>query len=129
MKRLATLGLALLLAGCANGYGKHSSRMNDVSVGMTKAQVLNAIGEPVSTSARDGVEYMNFRFYEVVFGPYVPYYVRLVGGKVDSFGRTGDFDSTNSPTTKVQIEADVRHSTEKPKFDPSKPYTVVPSEH
>ena len=33
-----------------------------------------------------------------------PYYVRLVNGRVDSYGRTGDFDSTQ--TTTIRLETD-----------------------
>jgi hypothetical protein len=40
----------------------------------------------------------------------VPYYVRLVNGKVESFGRTGDFDSTKTPTVRLESDQTVRQN-------------------
>lgn len=34
-----------------------------------------------------------------------PYYVRLINGRVESYGRTGDFNSTKDPTVQVKTEA------------------------
>ena len=74
--------------------------MNSVSVGMTKQQVIEVLGPPVSTSAKQGVEYLNYRFSETsdhaFEGVTTPYFVRIIGGKVDAYGRLGDFDSTRS---------------------------------
>lgn len=103
MRTLLFMAL-LALSGCANGFGKHSSRMNSVSLGMTKAQVIEQIGEPISVSAEKGVEYLHYRFFEVAFGPYMPYFVRIKEGRVDSYGRTGDFDTTRAPTTRIEVE-------------------------
>ena len=33
-----------------------------------------------------------------------PYYVKLVNGKVESFGEKGDFDSTKTPTVRIEID-------------------------
>jgi hypothetical protein len=90
----------LLLTGCVS-----AQKLNRVSLNMTKAEVIRQIGSPVSTSAKDNVEYLNYKWRE---GPYpslykYPYFVRLRDGKVDAYGRTGDFDSTKEETLNVNV--------------------------
>lgn len=103
--------LIALLAGCATA---ESRKMNQVSLGMTKQQVIEVLGPPVSTSAKSGVEYLNYRFLEVDAverrhaDPTTPYYVRLVEGRVESYGRLGDFDSTKTPETKSTIDLNIK---------------------
>jgi hypothetical protein len=83
----------LLLVGCAT-----AGRMNKVSMGMTKTEVLKALGNPNSTSAQGELEYLTYIFYasndDAFYGRETSYFVRLINGKVESYGRTGDFDST-----------------------------------
>ena len=80
--------LALVLLGCATAH-----KINGVQLGMTKEEILTAIGKPVSISAKDGTEYLNYRFSETDVharrGRTTRYFVRLVNGKVDSYGRHG----------------------------------------
>lgn len=94
------------LSGCAT-----SGKLNNVSIGISKEEVVTAMGNPVSVSAQGGIEYLNYRLSEThdnaVRGWTTPYYVRLVKGKVDSFGRAGDFDSTKTPTIKIQKDENV----------------------
>lgn len=91
-----------LLAGCVWS----AERMNQLSVGMTKAQVIDAIGSPRSSSAQGGVEYLNYVFTEQ-YGIARPqdYFVRLIDGKVESYGKKGDFNSTKDPTLNVNIKS------------------------
>src|SRR5687768_34818 len=111
MMRLARLLivalLPLALAGCLNS----SKKLNAVSVGMTKAEVIQALGQPDSVSATGGTEYMVYRLgqgVEVQYDRFVPtrgnYYVRLLNGRVDSYGQVGDFDSTKIPESKQTID-------------------------
>jgi hypothetical protein len=78
---------------------------------MTKDEVITTIGKPASVSAIDETEYLNYRFSETddhaFYGVTAPYYVRLVNGKVDSYGRTGDFDSTQKPTVRVETNQNI----------------------
>jgi major membrane immunogen (membrane-anchored lipoprotein) len=94
---------ALLLAGCAN-----SGKINAVQTGMTREQVEAVMGKPVSTSSQGNLTYLNYKLAETSkdaqWGRETPYYVRLQGGKVESFGRTGDFNSTQVPTVRQQVE-------------------------
>lgn len=85
--RLIGLGLAaLLLLGCAT-----ASKLNSVQLGMTRAQVIDAIGAPSSTSAMGDTQYLNYQLCsDWIFTD--RYYVRLTDGKVDAFGRVGDFN-------------------------------------
>ena len=85
---------------------------------MTKDEVFRVIGNPISVSAQAGLEYLNYALSEPHDDAFrgwttpcyvrpvktTPYYVRLVNGKVESYGRTGDFDSTKTPN--VRLEGD-----------------------
>lgn len=85
--RMTVLGLtALLLLGCA-GAGK----MNALRLGMTRSQVIDAIGAPDSTSEMGTTQYLKYQlFSDWIFTD--RYYVRLTDGSVDAFGRVGDFN-------------------------------------
>ncbi len=100
MKNIVLLLIALTLWGCMTAH-----KMNRVGLGMTKAEVISAIGNPVSVSAQGQAEYLNYSFSETFAdgARTTPYYVRLVDGKVESYGRTGDFDSTKDPR-KIIVE-------------------------
>jgi hypothetical protein len=87
MACIMAIGLAaLLLLGCAS-----ASKLNSVSLGMTRDQVVGAIGEPSSTSEMGNTQYLKYQlFNDWIFTD--RYYVRLTDGKVDAFGRVGDFN-------------------------------------
>lgn|SRR5574337_887551 len=92
-KLVLTLILLTILSGCAT-----TGKMNRVSLGMTKQDVISAMGNPDSTSANGEVEYLTYSLYRGFFdrnyGNWSDnYFVRLKDGKVDSYGRVGDFDS------------------------------------
>ena len=107
MKFILTTLIALFLFGCATAH-----KINSVQLGMTKDEVIATIGKPTSISAKDGTEYLNYRFSETddhaFYGVTTPYFVRLVNGKVDSYGRTGDFDSTQKPTVRVETDENIK---------------------
>lgn len=83
--------------------------MMHISLGMSKAEVINILGTPDSVSANKGVEYLSYTlrtetsFTRNTWGYQSNYFVRLVDGKVESYGRVGDFDSTRNPTLDVNI--------------------------
>ncbi len=117
MKYIYLLCVLLFLSGCATAY-----KINKVSLGMSKGQVITAIGRPVSVSAQGQCEYLNYRFSETsdnaTHGITTPYYVRLVHGKVESYGRMGDFDSTKDDRKiiverKDEVKADIKTSSDK----------------
>jgi len=73
------------LAGCAT-----SAALNNLHIGMDRSQVIALLGQPDSTSAQANVEYLTYYLaIDTNEGPArdQPYLVRLVDGKVESFGR------------------------------------------
>lgn len=108
----------LALTGCT----APTSRLNKISVGMTKEEVVAAIGEPVSKAAQGGAEIFRYHLStpeQIMWtGGYDEYFVRFVAGRVESFGRMGDFDSTKNPTVEVRTESKVQ-SDSKVKIDDS----------
>lgn len=80
------LSVAFLL-GCAAGSGQ---KMNSLKLGMTKQAVIEAIGAPSSSSAIKNVEYLKYGCNTVFYSD--EYYVRLLDGKVEAYGKKGDFN-------------------------------------
>ena len=101
--------VAFLLAGCAT-----AGKISTVQLGMTKDDVIKVMGKPTSVSAQGGSEYLNYALSETdddaFRGWTKPYYVRLINGKVESYGRTGDFDSTKTPTVRLESDQTIRQS-------------------
>ena len=97
----------LSLVACANAH-----KMNSLDIGMTKKAVIERLGEPNSTSAISGIQYLAYNFYptDESYWDCRPgnYYVRLVNGRVDSFGSMGDFDSTKVPETKSTVDINIK---------------------
>jgi hypothetical protein len=92
----------LVFVGCATS----ATRLNNISVGMTEAQVVKVLGQPQSTRAKDEVEYLHYKLSESgdwVFWPMAGvlqphnYFVRLTNGVVDAWGKAGDFNNSNRP--------------------------------
>jgi len=88
--------------------------MNRLSVGMTKQEVIGAMGEPQSSAAPGGgIEMLRYHLADnsdaALLGNYTEYYVKLVEGKVDSYGRMGDFNSTKDPTYNINVDQTVRN--------------------
>lgn len=93
------LFLAAFLGGCVT-----ADRLNNVHIGMTKDQITSLLGQPDSTSAQANIEYLTYYFAaESGNGRDQPYSVRLVDGKVESFGRFAQlFDIYNRPVNGAQ---------------------------
>src|ERR1051325_7793558 len=93
-----TATLTLVLSGCVSpGLG---SKMNRISVGMTKDEVVSILGQPTFLSASAAVEVLNYSMEASRVLPsrlfthdYTDYFVRLKKGRVKSFGRREDFPS------------------------------------
>jgi hypothetical protein len=76
----------ILLTACAPSADK----LNQLRLNMTRDEVLAAIGPPGSTSETAGVLYLRYRLSSDAI-THEEYYVRLIDGKVDAYGRLGDF--------------------------------------
>lgn len=83
---IGLLLLVILLAGCGT-----ASRLNSVQLGMTRDQVVDVTGTPSSTSQMGNTQYLKYQLTsDWIFTD--RYYVRLTDGRVDAFGRVGDFN-------------------------------------
>jgi Short C-terminal domain/SmpA / OmlA family len=98
MKKIIT-AIVLLLAALFTGCTTTAEKLNDLRIGMTKDQVVAILGQPDSTSAQANIEYMTYYLSnDSSYGRDQPYMVRLVEGKVESFGRFLQlFDIYNRP--------------------------------
>ena len=85
---LTVVFLALLLSCCSP-----ASKMINLSVGMTKEEVVQSIGKPNSAEFNDGKEYLYYAMTELPLDAAISRYaVILVDGKVVSYGRQGADD-------------------------------------
>ena len=95
--RSSLLLFALLFTGCLTP----ASKINAVHLGMTKAEVLAVMGPPTSVTADEKAEYLNYFLAEGIrTGPaatQTPYEVKLVNGKVVSYGRSGSPQGGHAP--------------------------------
>lgn len=89
-----------------------ADQLNQLSLGMSKEDVIKKLGPPKSTAAADGIEYMQYRWVKTVIaadGNFPEdYYVAIRNGRVVSFGRKGDFDSTKMPTRRLEVDQNIR---------------------
>ena len=95
------------LAACATAH-----KISQVRIGMTKQEVIELMGQPVSTSATRDVEYLSYSLFETgddaFFGRTRPYYVRIINGKVEAYGRAGDFNSTKTPSVRIETDEKIK---------------------
>ena len=87
-KRIIIIFLSVaFILGCAESF----QRINNLKIGMTKQEVIEAIGVPYRTSASGNVEYLKYQIDTGIFYSDL-YLVRLLDGKVDAYGQRGDFN-------------------------------------
>jgi hypothetical protein len=87
MMRTLIFAAVFALSGCqAVAFGT-ASDLNKVSVGMSRAQVIEAIGTPTTTSASANSETLSYKRMPSTLG-WMPklYDVTLADGKVVSYG-------------------------------------------
>jgi outer membrane protein assembly factor BamE (lipoprotein component of BamABCDE complex) len=108
--------LALTLVGLL-GCAATPEKMVALQMGMNRAEVVQTMGSPTSVSKINESEYLNYNFCvnqcagPIPFRQFRPFYVRLINGKVESFGEKGDFDSTKTPSTRIEIDKTERSTT------------------
>ena len=89
------------MSGCMS-----SPNMAKINLGMSKQDVISKLGNPRNVAAQGNYEYFTYEG-EASYadgklgGEY--YFVRFVGGKVESYGRRGDFDSTKNPAVDINL--------------------------
>jgi len=89
-KLIALLALAALLTACTS----IGEKMTRISPGMNKSEVLSILGKPHSAGGSSGVEVFHYTQDESWYR-HSYYYVRLVDGKVESYGS----ETRNNPVT------------------------------
>jgi len=104
--------MAIILSFFFVGCTGTTANLNRISVGMTKAEVIEQVGRPDSVSAKDNAEYLVYYWAtpKQIFvdeNSLPEYYIKLIDGKVTSYGKKGDFDSTQVPETKTTIDLNV----------------------
>lgn len=79
--------------------------MNKINEGMTKKEVIAILGTPASTaSPGHGVQILRYNLDNPSAG-WEEHYVKLMDGKVDSYGKIGDFGSTKDPTLNLNLKS------------------------
>ncbi len=110
--RVVVVFLAALLSGCMAMVHGTSDQMSNISIGMSKAEVIKVLGPPKSVAADQGVEYLQYRWVRTVIATDAnwpdDYFVAIKGGRVSSFGRKGDFDSTKTPVQRIEVDQRTR---------------------
>ena len=104
--------VSVLLSGCVAKAGRTSG----VNYGMSKQEVIAVMGAPVSVSTHGSSQYFNYSVCDTenqtLNGIMRPYVVRLIDGRVESYGTTGDGDSPQTPIGRHEsdqiVKQDVR---------------------
>ncbi|MCI0427355.1 MAG: hypothetical protein L0Z46_05000 [Nitrospiraceae bacterium] len=113
MKSLIGIAIvSVLLSGCFANAGRTSG----VHYGMSKQEVVAVMGAPVSVSTHGSSQYLSYSVCDTdtqtLNGIMRPYVVRLIDGRVESYGTTGDVDSSQTPTGRHEsdqiVKQDVR---------------------
>ena len=102
---IISMVLLTILSGCATVTSPPD--FEKIKLGMTRPEVVDALGKPDTVAASEGTEYLNYQSGRGVISGQCfgceEYFVRLKSGKVVSFGRLGDFNSTKAPETTQNI--------------------------
>jgi hypothetical protein len=99
LKSVVGLALAIAIAaGCASSSGK----LNQVSLGMTRDEVVKVLGRPHAVAAQGETELLSYNLLNKGVGDIKEFVVRLQKGAVESFGERASFGpslfaSTNAP--------------------------------
>ncbi|NIA06724.1 MAG: hypothetical protein GWP14_03655 [Actinobacteria bacterium] len=116
----SVIAASLLCSGCISAITTpNASKLNKVELGMTKAEVIEQMGKPDSIRAQGNTEYLVYRlatekdysmawYFGMTFVHKDDYFARLVDGKVDAYGRFGDFDSTKDPKLQIDLDANIK---------------------
>jgi hypothetical protein len=86
-RSLGLVGLLLSLCSCqAMMYGT-ADQLNDIEVGMSRAEVIARLGEPLTKSATSTEEILTYKWMKAVI-TWLPqyYFVKIVDNKVHSYG-------------------------------------------
>ena len=91
---------ALLLISCASF---HAAKLSQISRGLSRAEVIQALGSPKNAVIRNDIEVLHYT-ENTGWWVYDYYYVRLVGGKVESFGLEREDEKVTDTDPPLKLE-------------------------
>ena len=93
---------ALFVTGCAK-----PPEFGGINIGMTETEIVSRLGKPDSVAVKGDTKYFEYvSYWGLDRNDYQQWFVRLIDGKVESFGKMGDFDSTKDDTQNININLD-----------------------
>jgi len=96
------IGIAIVSVLLSSCFAK-AGRTSEVHYGMSKQEVVAVMGAPVSVSTHGSSESLSYSVCETdnqtLNGIMRPYVVRLIDGRVESYGTTGNVGSYVDPST------------------------------
>jgi hypothetical protein len=122
-----SIGFVLIITSVAGCAGT-SSKTNQLSLGMSKPDAIAAMGDPTTSRAVDGTEYLVYKLTpgtgvgkgvgcafigfatfgaayamddDCTGGKAFEFFLQFKESKLVSYGRVGDFDSTKNPTINI----------------------------
>ena len=98
---LAATALSMLMLGCAPKAHEKAENMNNAKLGMTKQEVIKAMGQPQSVSAKDNTEYLRYKlcirdgnlWNDWRCRKWDEFYIHLENNKVNGYGKTSENDA------------------------------------
>ena len=108
---------AILLLNCSPVNVDDQLRMQ---LGMSRSEVIAILGKPIEIKVSGKSEYLMYsgrpagRIAPFPGEIWQDYFYRFIDGRLESFGKMGDFDSTKDPTQKVIIDKTDKVTIDKP---------------
>ncbi|MFM8879781.1 MAG: outer membrane protein assembly factor BamE [Verrucomicrobiota bacterium] len=96
-----TVTTACILAAGIVGCATSSAKLDRVSLGMSREEVVKTLGRPHAVSAQGDVEFLTYNLVNKGVGDMKEFVVRIQQGSVESFGERVSFGAslfgTNAP--------------------------------
>ena len=99
IRRITVLAAALAAAAWMAGCASSSAKLNHISLGMSRDEVVKTLGRPHAVSAQGDVEFLTYNLLNKGVGDIKEFVVRIQKGSVESFGERGNFGSSLFGTT------------------------------
>ena len=101
IRRITAFAAACIVAAGIAGCASSSAKLNRISLGMSREEVVKTLGRPHAVSAQGDVEFLTYNLINKGVGDMKEFVVRVQKGSVESFGERGNFGSslfgTNAP--------------------------------
>lgn len=101
IRRITAFAAACLTAAGIAGCASSSAKLNQLSLGMSREEVVKTLGRPHAVSAQGDVEFLTYNLINKGVGDMKEFVVRVQKGSVESFGERVNFGSslfgTNAP--------------------------------